>query len=151
MENNEMNKTEKKVLTRDDLLAKDKLQIVEVDLGDGSIVYVRQMTGHERDGFEQSLIIKKKDSKGNLIGVDQATEDFRAKLAVQSVCDADGNLLLRPSDYLKLSTNISAKKLETIINVAQEINAISDKDKEDLVKNSEAVLDGSSSSNSVSE
>lgn len=150
MENVEVNKTEKKVLTREDLLIRDNLEIVEVDLDD-SIVYVRQMTGHERDAFEQSLIIKRKDSKGNLIGVDQATEDFRAKLAVQVVCDANGNLLFKPTDYLKLSANISAKKLEKIINVAQEINAISDKDKEDLVKNSEAVQDGSSSSNSVLE
>lgn len=141
---------EKKVLTRDDLLKKDTLEIVEVDLGD-AIVFVRQMTGHERDGFEQSLLTKKKDNKGNVIAIEQATEDFRAKLAVQTVCDEKGDLLFKRDDYLRLSMNISAAKLEKIIEVAQRINAIGEKDKEELVKNSEAVQDGNSSLSSVSE
>lgn len=142
---------EKKVLTRDDLLVKDKLEVVEVDLGNETIVYVRQMTGHERDAFEQSLLTKKKDSKGNVVAVEQATEDFRAKLAVQTVCDANGNLILKRDDYLRLSVNISALKLEKIINEAQRINGIGEKDREELIKNSEAVQDGNSSSNSASE
>jgi hypothetical protein len=141
---------EKKVLTRDDLLKKDTLEIVEVDLGD-AIVFVRQMTGHERDGFEQSLLTKKKDNKGNVVAIEQATEDFRAKLAVQTVCDEKGDLLFKRDDYLRLSMNISAAKLEKIIEVAQRINAIGEKDKEELIKNSEADQVGNSSSNSVSE
>jgi len=141
---------EKKVLTRDDLLKKDTLEIVEVDLGD-AIVFVRQMTGHERDGFEQSLLTKKKDNKGNVVAIEQATEDFRAKLAVQTVCDEKGDLLFKRDDYLRLSMNISAAKLEKIIEVAQRINAIGEKDKEELVKNSEAVQDGNSSLSSASE
>jgi len=142
---------ENKVLTRDDLLTKDKLEVVEVDLGDETIVYVRQMTGHERDAFEQSLLTKKKDSKGNVVAIEQATEDFRAKLAVQTVCDADGNLILKRDDYLRLSMNISAAKLEKIINVAQSINGIGEKDREELIKNSEAVQDGNSSLDFASE
>jgi len=141
---------EKKVLTRDDLLKKDTLEIVEVDLGD-AIVFVRQMTGHERDGFEQSLLTKKKDNKGNVIAIEQATEDFRAKLAVQTVCDEKGDLLFKRDDYLRLSMNISAAKLEKIIEVAQRINAIGEKDKEELIKNSEADQVGNSSLSSASE
>ncbi len=141
---------EKKVLTRDDLLKKDTLEIVEVDLGD-AIVFVRQMTGHERDGFEQSLLTKKKDNKGNVVAIEQATEDFRAKLAVQTVCDEKGDLLFKRDDYLRLSMNISAAKLEKIIEVAQRINAIGEKDKEELVKNSEADQVGNSSLSSASE
>jgi hypothetical protein len=142
---------EKKVLTREDLLKKDNLEVVEVDLGDNVVVFVRQMTGHERDAFEQSLLTKKRDNKGNVVAIEQATEDFRAKLAVQTVCDENGNLLLKRDDYLRLSMNISAAKLEKIINIAQSINGIGDKDREELVKNSEADLVGNSSSNSVSE
>ena len=44
---------------------------------------------------------------------------------------------------------MSAKRLEKIINVAQKLNAITEEDKEALVKNSEAVLDGNSNSDSV--
>ena len=139
------------LLNRSQLLEKEELQIEKIEFENGDFVYVRQMTGHERDTFEQSLLTKKRDNKGNVVAIEQATEDFRAKLAVQTVCDENGNLLLKRDDYLRLSMNISAAKLEKIIEVAQRINAIGEKDKEELVKNSEAVQDGNSSSNSVSE
>lgn len=137
------------LLNRDALLAKEKLEIVKVDFEDGDFVYVRQMTGHERDTFENSLIKRNKDKKGVVVSFEQSTEDFRAKLAVQVLCDADGVNLLRPDDWSTLSRNMSAKKLESIVNVAQKINAISEEDKENLVKNSDADLVGNSSSDSV--
>jgi hypothetical protein len=142
---------EKKVLTREDLLKKDNLEVVEVDLGDNVVVFVRQMTGHERDAFEQSLLVKKRDSKGNVTSIEQATEDFRAKLAVQTVCDESGALLFKRDDYLRLSMNISAAKLEKIIDVAQKINGIGEKDREELIKNSEVGQADNSSSDFVSE
>lgn len=137
------------LLNREALLTKEKLEIVKVEFEDGNFVYVRQMTGHERDMFEQSLLKKNRDKKGTVIGYEQATEDFRAKLAVITLCDASGNSLLKPNDYGVLSMSMSAKKLETIINKAQEINKISEEDKEELVKNSEADLEDNSSSGSV--
>jgi hypothetical protein len=137
------------MLDRNALLTKDKLEVVKVDLGNDDFVYVRQMTGRERDQFEQSLLKKNRDSKGTVISYEQSTEDFRAKLAVQTVCDEAGNLLLTTKDVGVLSMSMSAKKLETIINKAQEINKISDEDKEELVKNSAADLVGSSNSDSV--
>jgi hypothetical protein len=138
-----------KLLDRSALLTKEKLEVVKVDLGNDEYVYVRQMTGHERDQFEQSLLKKNRDSKGTVIGYEQATEDFRAKLAVLTLSDEHGNLLLKPTDFGVLSISMSAKRLETIVNKAQEINKISEEDKEALVKNSEADLVGSSSSDSV--
>jgi len=137
------------LLDRAALLTKEKLEVVKVDLGNDEFVYVRQMTGHERDAFEQSLLKKNRDSKGTVIGYEQATEDFRAKLAVLTVCDETGALLLTPGDYKVLSMSMSAKRLETIINKAQELNKISEEDKENLVKNSEGDLVASSSSDSV--
>jgi hypothetical protein len=137
------------MLDRNALLTKDKLEVVKVDLGEDNYVFVRQMTGRERDQFEQSLLKKNRDSKGTVISYEQSTEDFRAKLAVQTVCDEAGNLLLTIKDVGVLSMSMSAKKLETIITKAQEINKISEEDKEDLVKNSVAVLDGSSNSDSA--
>jgi hypothetical protein len=136
-------------LDRKKLLEKEKLEIIKVDLGKDEFVYVRQMTGRERDVFEQSLLKKNKDSKGNTIGYEQATEDFRAKLAVVTVCDEEGKPILQPGDYAILSQNMSAKRLEMIINVAQKLNAISEEDKEGLVKNLGAVQDGNSSSASA--
>ena len=47
------------------MLAKEELEIVKVDLGKGDYVYVRQMTGRERDRFEQSLIKESKTADGS--------------------------------------------------------------------------------------
>lgn len=137
------------LLSREELLKKDKLEIVKVEFEDENYVFVRQMTGHERDRFEQSMLRKNRDDKGNILSVEAVMEDFRAKLAVMTLCDESGKLLLEPKDAITLSRNISAKKLETIINVAQRLNAITEVDKEGIVKNSVAVQDGSFSSDSV--
>jgi hypothetical protein len=107
------------------------------------------MTGHERDNFEQSLMKKNKDAKGNVVSYEQATEDFRAKLAVTTVCDEEGNAIFLPGDYTLLSKNMSAKRLDIIATAAQKLNAISEEDKEALVKNSEAVQEDNSDSGSA--
>jgi len=133
------------LLNREKLLAKEKLDIKKVDLGGGDFVYVRQMTGRERDRFEQSIVVMTKDSQGKA-NYERSMEDFRAKLAVNTLCDKDGNNLLEPGDYETLSTNISAARLEKIITEAQQLNRISDDDKESLVKNSEAAQEGDSTS-----
>jgi len=141
-------KEKRKVLDKAALLQKQELEIVEVDLGNNECVFVRQMTGHERDSYEQSLIHRFKDGKG-MPDYEMRLDDFRARLVAHTVCDVDGKLLLDPRDYKQLSNNMSAARLEKIVNVAQEINAITDEDKEELVKNLDAAPGGNSSSDSV--
>ena len=136
-------------LTREDLLKKDKLEIKKVDLGNDEFVYVTQMTGRQRDNFEQSLLKKIRDKKGTITSYEQNTEDFRAKLAVVTVCDETGKLLFEPTDYALLSQQIGIVKLEKIVEAAQKLNAISEEDKEDLVKNSEPDPVDNSNSGSV--
>lgn len=125
------------LLDRKALLKKDDLKIEKVDLGRGEFVYVKQMSAREKDQFEMSLMKPIYDSNGNLLRMEQTLEDFRAKLAVNTICDEKGNLILLPEDYALLSENISAAKLEKIVAVAQRLNRITEKDKEELVKNSE--------------
>lgn len=136
------------LLNRDGLLAKEKLEVEKVDLGKGDFVYVRQMTGRERDKFEQSLIKENKNAEG---GYEKALDDFRAKLAVVTCCDENGNALLKPEEYPTLSQNMSAARLERIVNVAQKLNKISEEDKENLVKNSSGDQVANSGSDSVSQ
>jgi hypothetical protein len=136
-------------LDRKALLAKQDFKIVKVEFEDGNFVHVREMSGHERDTFEQSLIKKVKDKKGTVVSYEQATDDFRAKLAVCTICDETGALILTPIDVSILSNNMGAKKLETIINEAQKLNKISEEDKEEIIKNSEVGLEDSSSSDSA--
>lgn len=139
----------KNLLNRAKLLEKEKLEVEKVELGNDEFVYVKQMTGRERDNFEQSLLKKNRDTKGQVIGYEQATEDFRAKLAVVTLCDETGKLLLEPRDYGTLSQNMSAARLEKIVNAAQKLNAISEQDKEELVKNSNPEPEDNSNSGSV--
>jgi hypothetical protein len=136
------------ILDRKKLLSKDNLEKVKVDLGNDEFVYVRQMTGRERDNFEQSLL-KKVTGPDGKVSYEQSLNDFRAKLAVCTLCDEQGNALLLPGDYPALSQAMSAAKLEKIVTEAQKLNKISEEDKEALVKNSEAVPDGNSISDSA--
>jgi hypothetical protein len=134
-----------KILSREDVLKKDVLKVEKVDLGNGEYVCVRQMTGRERDRFEQSLMKEERGKRG-AITYSRSLEDFRAKLAVNTLCDEEGNLLLESSDYEILSQNMSAAKLERIINKAQELNRITEEDREELVKNSVDVQSDDSTS-----
>lgn len=138
------------LLERSELLKKEELEIVKVDLGEGNFVFVRQMTGQERDRFEQSLVREVKDTRGR-IDYERAMENFRAKLAVNVVCDEGGKNIFYPEDVVTLSQNISAARLELIINVAQRLNAISEEDKEELVKNSGAAPSGDSTLDSAND
>lgn len=137
------------LLTREVLLQKDDLKVEKVELSKG-YVFVREMTGHEKDVWEQSML-KQKPSGNKNKGVEYETtlEDFRAKLAVVTVCDADGNLLFKPEDAKVLNKMMSATNMERIVTAAQKLNAISEEEKEELLKNSEADQTDSSNSNSV--
>lgn len=136
------------LLNREGLLKKEELKVQKIDLGDDDYVFIRQMTGRERDRFDQSLIQEKKDRRGNTT-YERRLGDFRAKLTVCTVCDETGNLLLTWDDVSTLSKNMSAARLEKIVNEAQELNRISEEDKENLVKNSEDVQADDFGSDSV--
>jgi len=119
-----------KLLNREALLQKEELEIVEVDLGKGEGICVRQMTGYERDIWERSII--NVDDKGK---IERKMDDFRAKLVVCTACDGDGKLVFKQADAKVLSRMMSAARLEKIVEVAQKINKITEEDKEELVKN----------------
>ena len=133
-----------KLLSREQLLTKEKLDVTKIEFEKGEGVYVRQLTGRERDTFEQSIISF--DKKGN---VERKTQDFRAKLAVCTVCVAEGDLLFKPEDAEMLSMNISAARLEEIVKVAQKINGMSSEDVEELTKKSKGGRTASSTSGSA--
>jgi len=138
------------LLDRKQLLSKEELEVRRVDLGKDEYVFVRQMTGRERDIFEQSLIKEKKGSGGVPDSFEKSLEDFRAKLAVVTLCDEQGVLLLQARDYATLSMNMGYARLEKIVIAAQELNKIAEEEKELILKNSDAGETGSSTSDSVS-
>ena len=135
-------------LNREKLLKKEKLKIVRVNLDKKDFVFVRQMTGREREQFE-NLLVKKISKGGKVVDYQQSMGDFRAKLAVNCLCFEDGKNLMQPGDYATLSQNMSASKLTKIADAAGKLNGITEEDKEELVKNSDSDQDVASSSDSA--
>lgn len=137
------------LLNRKALLSKDDIKIEKVELPNGDFVFVKEMTGHERDLFEESILIEKRDDKDNIVGYDRSLTDFRAKLAAFSMCDEKGNLLLQPEDVAQFSKSIKASYLRIIVEKSQTLNKVDEESKEEIVKNSEAGQPGASASSSV--
>jgi glutamate mutase epsilon subunit len=69
-------------------------------------------------------------------GKKENIKNFRAKIAVMTVCDEKGNLLLEPGDADLLAKNISASRLVKIADAANKLNKVREEDKEELTKNS---------------
>lgn len=117
------------MLTRDSILQADDLpkESVEVpEWGDG-VLWVRTMSGTERDAFEQSMVNKK--NKPNM-------DNVRARFAVLTICDEAGERLFQAADAEALGKK-SAAALDRIFAVAQRLNGFSDQDQKDLSNNLE--------------
>lgn len=107
------------ILTRDSILAADDLRRESVDVPEwGGSVIIRTMTGSERDAFEAEHL---KDP----------SKDLRARLAVHTVCDEQGQLCFAPSDVAAIGQK-NAAALDRIFAVAIKINGISKQDVAEL-------------------
>ena len=109
-------------LLRDQILASTDLPKTEVDVPEwGGSVFVRVMSGAERDAFEVAHQLSAKDN-------------VRARLVAFCACDAAGVLLFSPDDVDDLG-NTSAAALDRLFAVAVKINRLSKKDVDELQKN----------------
>lgn len=136
-------------LNKEDLLKKGSLVIKKVELSTGH-VFVREMTGKEKEVWETSMVKKiRTGDKRNPVEFETTLENYRAKLAVATLCDAEGNLLFKPTDVELLNSNIKATDLEKIVDKAQALNMITEEDKDLMLKNSDAGQEDNSSSGSA--
>lgn len=125
-----MSLTKKQILSADDL-PREKVDVPEW----AGYVWVRTMTGAERDTFEQTLLEGKKINLKNV----------RAKLAVLTVVDDAGKRVFDETDMAQLGAK-SAAALDRIYAVAQRLNGLTATDAEELAKNSGTDLNGDSTS-----
>lgn len=91
-------------------------------------VYVKNLTGEERDEFEGSLL--KKDNNGKRV---LAYSDLRAKLVARTACDETGKRLFSDSD-IALLTKKSAAPLQRIFEKAQKLSGLSAEDVTELTE-----------------
>lgn len=120
-------------LSRDAILKAQDIESVILDIPEwGGTINVRGMSGHERDQFEQSLIQQRgKDQRVNM-------KNARAKIVVLCAVDEDGNRIFTDTDISALGRK-SAKALDRIFTVAQDLSGIKEDDLDELTKNSEGM------------
>lgn len=127
-------------LKRSDILSAPDITVELVSVPEwGGDVYVKGMTGAERDKFESSLI----DTRAKSRSLNMA--NVRAKLVSLCACDEDGKRLFTDADVQALSEK-SASALQRIFEVAQKLSGIGDADVEELAKGLEDNPFGDSSS-----
>lgn len=126
------------LLTRDQILSADDLQTKDVYVPQWKgTVRIRTMTAGERDLFEQMMFSGKNK--------DDRRDNVRAAMLSLTVVDDKGNRLFS-EDHVKKLKDKSAAAVDKIFAEVQKMNAVSDDDVEDMVKNSEGTqgdsLDG---------
>lgn len=114
-------------LNRDDILGRPvDLPREEVHVPEwGGSVWVRMLTGAERDRFEMTV-------------TDTQRVNFRARLVVMCACDERGIRLFHDGDVLALG-NQPAPALVRLADVALRLNKFTSEDVDELEKNSEPV------------
>lgn len=149
-------------LTKEMLLEQqDVLAIEKVELKDGKDVvrghvFVREMTAKEKDTWEGSLrkeipAIGGQKSGKQPIEIAMNLVDYRAKLAICTLCDEQGvrQFDMTRNTIANLSAKLSAANMERIADAASKLNKITPEDQEALTKNSEADQKDSSNSDSA--
>lgn len=121
-----------------DLVLSAKLPRERVSVPEwGGDVFVRVMTGLEREQFEAEHLR-------------DPNKDFGARLTIATLCEEDGTPCFTPTD-LPAVQSLASTALARIIPIAMRINALSKADVDELEKNSSAIPSDSTPSNSLSD
>jgi hypothetical protein len=125
---------------RSQILAADDLprEAVAVPEWGGVTVWVRTLTGTERDRFE-TQVAKDRQKPGGAGG------NFRSGLLVLALCDEQGARLFADGDAGALGKK-SSKALDRLLEVAMRLSGIGAKQQEEAEKNSETTTGAASSS-----
>ena len=120
-----------KELTGSDIRQVQDIGIERVDVPEwGGFVYVRGMSGRERDAFEATIIEKRgRDFDVNL-------GNMRAKLAAWTIVNAAGERLFADEDVAMLAGK-SGAALQRVFEVASRLSGLSTEDVDDLAKKSQ--------------
>lgn len=117
-----------KLLTREAILAADDkpTRTVAVPEWGGSVI-VRSISAAERDEFEEAQLAARKDGR-------VLPRQVRARMVAISVIGADGRALFSEADIEALGQR-SVRAMDRVMAAVQELNALDDKDMEELAGN----------------
>lgn len=137
-----------KELSAADILNFNDIVVTKVDVPEwGGYVFVRGMSGTQRERYLESLRDVKGKGKNQDIKI--MLVESSAKLAQQTICDKDGNLLFSSAQIKQLGEK-SSKALQRVVDASAKLNGF-DADAEEEAKNDSAVqTETASASSSVS-
>jgi hypothetical protein len=116
------------ILNRDAILSSQDLPKELVSVPEwGGEVYVRALTGAERDQFEASMI----EQRGKKQSLNMA--NIRAKLAAMTICDEQGKRLFTDADVHALAGK-SASALNRVFEAARRLSGLAEDDVDELAK-----------------
>lgn len=117
-------------LTRDQMLAAARTATIERDVLTvpelGGTIYVRGMSGKERDEFEEGLRIRRGRRSGQ-----SDLRNFRARLAVKVIVTEDGQRILTDEDAVVFG-RMPAGVLDRIISRCTELSGMAEEEIDDL-------------------
>jgi len=115
-------------LTRDDILKLDDCKVIELEMPEwDTTVYIRTMSGHERDTLEMEA--RRMLKTGNAV-------DLRARYAAYSLSDPDGKRMFSDLDIPRLAKK-SGIALDRIMEASERHNRIGPAAIEEAEKNLE--------------
>lgn len=116
------------LLSRDQILSADDMTFRDVPVPEwGGDVRIRMLSASERDAFEASTVeIKRGQQKMNV-------QNIRARFLALCIINEAGELQFTAADIPLLGKKSSAA-LQRVWNVAQELNAVTDHDIEELAE-----------------
>lgn len=120
-------------LTLSEILGKDDLKLLQVTVPEwGGDVYLRCMTGGEREEYETVLLSKVKDGKLT------DNRGLKQKLLSLTLCDEKGKRMLDAAPDVQKLFGKSAAVLQRLFEKSQIHNGLRDEDVEAAAKNSDA-------------
>ncbi len=130
------------MLTKKQILEAQDRQIEVVLVPEwGGEVFVRNITGYERDAIEAS--VAGTEGKADL-------RNYRAKVLSRAICDPEGKRVFDDEDVVALG-NKSGLVLNRIYEVAQRLNGMRAEDVEETAKNSSSDQSEDSGSSSLTD
>lgn len=118
-----------RALSADDILKAPDLRTQKLEVPEwGGHVYVRLMTGTERDEFEQEFVDLRTGKRGGSV------KNIRAKFAARVMSDKDGRRLFTDKQIDQLGQK-SAAALDRVFDMGLRLNGLAESDVQELAGN----------------
>lgn len=128
-------------LSREEILGYDDLKIIDVSVPQwgGNVVRLKELTGRDRDAFEQE------NFKGRIGSMTVNLDNLRARLVALCAVDANGERLFSKDDVKALGKK-SSQAIQLLFEECQKLCGLTSEDVEELAGNLDATPNGSSNS-----